>query len=155
MLMHWRGDLSDQQPTQSKRKPPFHCWYATVQPKLVRNCLIWSHSALVAKVAETRVSVAPAEVLMKDSRESFRQKFCMLHTVMCFSDYIQGLDWWIDLLMPYTINSYLWAIWCYHLFTQFAVHHYTHTLIFWVFTSHTLVMENKTVSPWLNLLITH
>jgi hypothetical protein len=67
---------------------------ATVQLKLAKNCLIQLHAALVTKVAETRVLVAPAEELLtKDGRECFKQKCCILHTVTCFSDYRWDLDW--------------------------------------------------------------
>jgi hypothetical protein len=46
------------------------------------------------------------------------------HHVTCFSDYRRGLDWWIDVLQPYTINSYLQAIQRYRWFTQFTVHRF-------------------------------
>jgi hypothetical protein len=49
--------------------------------------------------------------------------------VTCISDYRRGLDWWINLLTPYKINSYLQAIQRYRWFTQFTFHRYTHTRI--------------------------
>jgi hypothetical protein len=60
---------------------------------------------------------------------------------------------WLDLLIPYTINSYLQAIRRYHWFTQFTVHRYTRTMVLSVH----LYPDNGiwTVSLWLNLLITH
>jgi hypothetical protein len=50
------------------------------------------------------------------------------YIVAYFSDYKRGLDW-INLLTPYTINSYLQTIQRYRWFTQFTVHRYTRTTI--------------------------
>jgi hypothetical protein len=65
----------------------------------------------------------------------------------CNNDYRRGLDWWIDLLRPYTISSYLQAI-------QFTVHRYTRTSVPSLHYSHP-GNGIKTVSLCLNLLITH
>jgi hypothetical protein len=120
----------------------------------------WTAFLLVTKFSANICSIWWNWVINSKNIFSLFSSHCLVLTstdyllVTCRGDYWRGVNWRLPLLNTYTHDSNYTQLQRYRWSPHFAVHRYTHILVFSVFTSRILATAFNTITIRISLNVT-